>query len=356
MSKFRKATREQAKLRAALIGPPGSGKTYTSLALACALAAEARKAGGPGRVALIDTEVGSSELYANKFEFDVMHLTSHSPLNYVEALNDAATEGYDHVVIDSLSHAWMGKDGALEQVDKAAERDPRGNSFTAWRSVTPKHTRLVDTILSSPMHLIATIRAKTEYVQEKNAQGKTEIRKLGMQAIQRDGLEFEFSLVADLDQSNTLKVSKTRLDGVIAPGDVFERPGESLAKKIYAWLMSGAAPSRPPAPVEKQYTTTTALGGNPQNAGRVVEVPAADPVSIAIDASFAKYLESIDNAKTLPELDKAATGESKPAKGTANSKIAGERYHARKAWIEEQAKQAKEWEASKQPEALVAGR
>jgi hypothetical protein len=71
--------------------------------------------------------------------------------------------------LDSLSHAWIGKDGALEQVDKAAERDPRNNSFTAWRNVTPKHNKLVDTMLSCKAHLIATIRAKTEFVQEKNA-------------------------------------------------------------------------------------------------------------------------------------------------------------------------------------------
>jgi SpoVK/Ycf46/Vps4 family AAA+-type ATPase len=330
MSKFRKATREQAKLRAALVGPPGSGKTFTSLALACALAAEARKVGAPGRVALIDTEVGSSELYANRFEFDVMHLTSHSPLVYVEALADAAAEGYDHVVIDSLSHAWMGKDGALEQVDKAAERDPRGNSFTAWRNVTPKHTKLVDAILSCPMHLIATIRAKTEYVQEKNAQGKTEIRKLGMQAIQRDGLEFEFSLVADMDQSNTLKVSKTRLEGVIAPGDVFERPGEALAKKIYSWLTSGAAPTRPPAPVAAPAVVVEPVRE---------QQPANDALANAIDAAFVGYLAAIDNAQTLPDLDRAASsGEGKPAKGTANAATAGQHYHARKAWIEQQAK------------------
>lgn len=321
-SLFRKATREQAKLRAAFIGPAGSGKTYTSLAIATSLADLIRQSGGAGRVAVIDTECGSAELYAGTFDFDTLALEKHSPLDYVEAIGAAEAEGYDVVVLDSLSHAWIGKDGALEQVDKAADRDPRNNSFTAWRTVTPKHNKLVEKMLSCKAHLIATIRAKTEFVQEKNEKtGKTEIRKLGLAPIQRDGLEYEFTLVGDIDLSNQLKISKTRLDGVIAPGDVFERPGRALAQKIYGWLTAGSAPR--------------SVAAAPPVATVTVETPsmtADDPsIGAAVDKAFQQYLDGMRNAPDLVTLDRMASGAGKPAKGTPNHDIATAEYRRIKA-------------------------
>ena len=123
---FQKATKRQAKLRMALIGPSGSGKTFTALTLATALGK---------RVGVIDTEHGSASKYADRFAFDCLNLTSFSPGTYVEAIAAAAAAGFDVLIIDSLSHAWSGKDGALEQVDKKAAASRSGNSFTAWRDV-----------------------------------------------------------------------------------------------------------------------------------------------------------------------------------------------------------------------------
>lgn len=316
MSLFRKATREQAKLRFALIGPAGAGKTYSALAVATNLIPG-------GRVALIDTECGSAELYAKTFDFDTMQLATHSPMAYVDAIHAAESEGYDVIVIDSLSHAWIGKDGALEQVDKAVERGG-GNSFTAWRTVTPKHNKLVDAMVSCKTHLIATIRSKMEYVQEKNAQtGKTEIRKVGLAAIQRDGLEYEYTLVGDIDLQNTLKISKTRLDGVIMPGDIFEKPGASLAKKIYAWLMDGSAPAPRPAP-----EPAIAPVGPPPG----VPMPPAsnDSPMSELDKVFADYLGAIAEAPDQTTLDRVATGPAKPAKGTRQHALATAAYLQRK--------------------------
>lgn len=321
MSGFRKATREQAKLRLAFIGPSGSGKTYSALKVACEIARLMREAGrGAGRVGLIDTERESASLYANKFEFDTMPLDNHSPISYVDAITLAENEGIDVLIVDSLSHAWMGKDGALEQVDKAVERGA-GNSFSAWRTVTPKHNALVDKILSSKLHIITTIRAKTEYVQEKNDKGKTEIKKLGMAAIQRDGLEYEFTCVGDLDLQNNFKVSKTRLDGVVSPGEIFEKPGEVFARKVYGWLIDGA-PARaveliaPPAPVA-----------------------APSPLSAAIDAATEAFIKAIESAPDQKALDEAIRGPGKPAKGTPEHDRAGKAYVERQKWIREQQQQ-----------------
>ena len=124
------ATKKAAKLRLALVGPAGSGKTYSALAIATGLGS---------KIALIDTEHGSAALYADKFAFDTCNLETFSPDSYVEAIKGAEAEGYDVIIIDSLSHAWIGKDGALEQVDQATRRSGSKNSYFAWRDVTPKH-------------------------------------------------------------------------------------------------------------------------------------------------------------------------------------------------------------------------
>jgi adenylate kinase family enzyme len=230
---FKKATKSQSKLRLALLGPTGSGKTYTALRIAKGLG---------GKIAFIDTERGSASKYSGDIvDFDVLELESFSPATYVDAIRGAEAEGYEVLIIDSLSHAWMGKEGALEQVDKVGKRSGGGasaNNFGAWREVTPMHNQLVDTILSARMHVIGTMRVKMEYVMEKDSRGQTTVRKIGLQPQQRDGLEYEFDVIADIDQEHNFIVSKTRchaLDGFIT-----KKAGEEVAEKLKAWLSDGA--------------------------------------------------------------------------------------------------------------------
>lgn len=231
MFQFHKATKQQSKLRLALIGTSGSGKTFTALNIGQHLGE---------KVAVIDTERGSASKYADLFEFDVLELDSFSPLTYVEALKAAEAAGYDVIIVDSLSHAWMGKDGALEQVDKVAKRSESRNSFAAWRDVTPMHNALVDAMLHSNCHIIATMRAKSEYVLETNERGKQVPRKIGMAPIQRDGLEYEFDVIADMDADNNMIVSKTRCTALT--GAVVNKPGKDIADVLNAWLSDGSAP------------------------------------------------------------------------------------------------------------------
>lgn len=246
---FKKATKETAKLRLALAGPSGAGKTFTALTLATHLA-------HGGRIAVIDTERGSASKYADLFTFDTLDLTSFHPKTYIEAIEAAAAAGYAVLIIDSLSHAWMGRDGALELVDRAAKRSQSGNSFGAWREVTPLHNALVDALVSAPLHLIATLRSKQEYVQEKNERtGRTEIRKVGLAPVQRDGLEYEFDVFGEMSApDNTLVISKSRCPAL--SGAVVEKPGQSVAATLLHWLTDGApALSTPAAPVEAPAET-----------------------------------------------------------------------------------------------------
>ena len=250
---FQKATKKSARLRMALIGVAGAGKTYTALSIASHLGS---------RIAVIDTERGSASKYSDEFEFDVLEIESYSPKTYIEAMQAAEEAGYDVLIIDSLSHAWVGKDGALEQVDKAARRTQSGNNFGAWRDVTPMHNAMVDAMISSKCHIIGTMRAKTEYVQEKDPKsGRTTIRKVGMAPIQRDGLEYEFDVVADLDADNNFIVGKTRCSQLA--GAVVNKAGKEVARTLKNWLSDGVAAEKPerksaskPAPRENTARET----------------------------------------------------------------------------------------------------
>lgn len=232
---FVKATKAKAKARVTFIGPSGSGKTYSSLRMAQALA------GDKGRIAFIDSERGSASKYADEFDFDVLELDSYSPEVYAEAIHNAEAAGYSVVVIDSLTHAWSGKDGALEQVDKVKDRSHTKDGFAAWRSVTPMHNALVDAMIGSSCHVIATLRVKMDYVVEKDEKtGKNKVRKVGLAPIQRDGMEYEFDLIVDLDVEHKAVVSKTRCKAI--DGEVWIKPGPKQFQPFIDWLTTGVEP------------------------------------------------------------------------------------------------------------------
>jgi hypothetical protein len=225
---FKPANREASFARIALSGPSGSGKTYTALTLATALS---------DRVAVIDTERGSASKYVglNGWKFDTSTPDKFSPLSLVELLGEAAGAEYGCIVIDSLSHYWMGADGMLEQADRRARN---GNSFSGWKEVRPEERKMIDALVAFPGHVVVTMRSKTEYVIEENERGKKVPRKVGMKPEQRDGIEYEFDVVGDLDHDNTLTIVKSRIHTLAKA--VIPLPGEDLAIEIRDWLSDGA--------------------------------------------------------------------------------------------------------------------
>jgi hypothetical protein len=230
---FKKAVKHDARLRLAICGPSGSGKSYTSLKLGTELA-------NGGKIAAVDTERGSMSKYADLFEFDVCEFQSYDPLKLIESIKSAEAEGYTVFIIDSLSHFWFGKDGELDKVDQVAKRSQSGNSFAAWKEVTPIHNRLVDALLNSAMHIICTMRTKTEWVLEeviKDGKKKSVPRKIGMAPIMRDGIEFEFDVCGDMDQDNNFLVSKSRCPKLVETGGgVYPKPGKDMADILKEWL------------------------------------------------------------------------------------------------------------------------
>lgn len=244
---FHRAERKKAKLRLALAGPAGSGKTYSALLISFGLG---------GRIAMIDTERGSGDLYAHLGNYDVCSIDApFTPEKYIEAIRAAESAGYDTIIIDSLSHAWAGPGGVLDIQGHVADKS--GNSWTAWRQVTPRHNDLVDTILLSKCHIIANMRSKMDHVQTVE-NGKTVVKKVGMNPIQRDGMEYEFTVFMDLDLSHTASASKDRT--TLFDGQVF-KPTPETGEMLKEWLESGAENTIP----EQRAGLFAVDGGGQQN-------------------------------------------------------------------------------------------
>ncbi len=230
----RQASRSQLKARVAIDGPTGSGKTWTALEWATALA------GPGGRIIVLDTEHGSAEWYSDSFTYEVITWAPpYTPSELAATINEAQAT-YDVIVCDSFSHFWEGEGGTRDIVDAAAER-ARGNSFAGWKVGTPALRHLIDSILAADAHVICTMRSKMEYVLEQDERGRQVPKKVGLAPVMRQGVEYEFTLIADMDLEHRMMVTKSRCPALA--DQVFQphRAGDG-ARMFLDWLDSGEKP------------------------------------------------------------------------------------------------------------------
>ena len=214
-------------LKLAVTGPSGSGKTYSALRLARGLV------GPTGKIALIDTENGSASLYADRFQFDVLDIAP--PFDnekFIDGVNAAVEAGYQAIIIDSASHFW---EGILDYKDKLDQRG--GNSYTNWKIAGDKFSGIIKAVLQSKVHIICCMRSKMDYVQEKDDRGKTQVKKVGLAPIMRDGIEYEFTAVFDVALNHQAAVSKDR-SGLFV--DKIFQITEETGAQLEAWRLSGS--------------------------------------------------------------------------------------------------------------------
>lgn len=205
-----------------------------------------------GRIAVLDTEHGSASLYAEPIllpngmqftppDFDALELSApYSPERYIQAIQSAEAAGYNVLIIDSMTHEWSGSGGCLEINDTVAAAKFRGNSWSAWNETTPRHRAFVDAMLQSRMHIIGTGRSKTETAQTEGTNGRKQVVKLGMKTEQRDGIEYEFTVVLDLIHAGHYANASKDRTGLFAGGEPAP-VSEETGARLLAWLESGEA-------------------------------------------------------------------------------------------------------------------
>lgn len=239
MGSFKKATKEQAKLRLALFGVSGSGKTYTALRIAKGLG---------GKIAVIDTERNSACKYSDRFDFDVCDAKKPSIENLKMFIEEA--RNYDVLIIDSMTHAWL---ELLQEVEKLAKAKFGGNTWSAWSEGTPKQMSLINALLDFPGHIIATMRVETNWTTVTNEKGKVVPVRVGEAPKQGKGIEYEFDMLMQISPEHDALVIKDRTGKY--QDEVIPMPDEEFGKALGEWLKNGKAEPKTPKVIKEPEQT-----------------------------------------------------------------------------------------------------
>lgn len=234
MSNLRKATRKKAKIRLGLSAVAGGGKTYSAILIAKGLCGDLSK------VAVIDTENNSADLYAHLGDYNVLPLSApFTPEKYVAAIKECEAAGMEVIVIDSITHEWDGIGGILE-----ISNSMTGNSYTNWAKITPRHNAFINAILQSTCHIITTVRRKQDYEMTTNSNGKVVPVKIGLKEVTREGFEYELTANLEIDTAHMATASKDRTG--LFMGKPSFIPSEETGEIIAEWCESGAEPDETP--------------------------------------------------------------------------------------------------------------
>jgi hypothetical protein len=227
MGKLRQATRTRAKIRLGLSAVSGGGKTMSALLIAKGICGDLSK------VALIDTENGSGDLYAHLGSYNVLPLEpDFTPEKYISAIHECENAGMEVIIIDSITHEWDGKGGILDISNSMS-----GNSYTNWAKLTPRHQAFIDAILQSKCHIITTVRRKQDYEMTTNSSGKLVPQKVGLKEVTREGFEYELTINLELDTKHNASASKDRTGLFIGKPEFV--PSEETGKLIKDWCETG---------------------------------------------------------------------------------------------------------------------
>lgn len=222
MSTLRKATRTKAKIRLGLSAVSGGGKTYSALQIAYGLTGDWNK------IAVIDTENGSADLYAHLGDYSVLALKDTSPEGYAKAISECEMAGMEVIIVDSITHEW---EFCLQ------EQERLGGTYQAWGKITPRHNAFIKSMLNSSSHIITTVRRKQDYEMTKDGNGKMKVEKAGLKEVTRDGWEYELTVNLEMDMQHNATASKDRTG--LFMGNPSFIPTVKTGEMIKEWCETG---------------------------------------------------------------------------------------------------------------------
>lgn len=171
------AVRADEPMLLGVIGPPGGGKTLSSLRLA-----KGMQSVRPGPIVVIDTEGGRSRKYSDHIKFDIIETSgSMRPSDYLDAIRSAVATNPAAIIVDSLSDEHEGTGGYLEWHDEMIPK-MGGNEWAAWAAPKASRKKLISGILKIKTPLIFTFRAREKTTQDR-VDGKTKITNIGWQPV-----------------------------------------------------------------------------------------------------------------------------------------------------------------------------
>ena len=271
---LKKAERKKAKIRLGLSGASGFGKTYSALLIAKGLV------GSWDKIALIDTENGSGELYSDLGDYNVITLEApYSPERYIEAIKMCEKAGMECIIVDSITHEWDGDGGCLDIQNQL------GGRYQDWAKVTPRHNAFIQSILTCKAHVITTVRRKQDYEMVSDGK-KTKVEKVGTKEVTREGFEYELTMNLEfLNDKHMVKASKDRTSLFMGKPEFV--PSEKTGEEIRKWCESGA---ELPDPTKEQFDgLVTYLKGTPEQAEKAKQ-------------ALKKYKLNTDQLKKVDEL------------------------------------------------------
>ena len=276
---LRKASRQKAKIRVGLAGPSGSGKTYSALLLASGMT-------DWSKIALIDTENGSGELYANSKEigeYNYMRMQApFTPEKYDQAIKACEAAGMEVIIVDSISHEWDGEGGLLEAHDKMP-----GNSFTNWAKITPRHNAFIQAILRSKCHVLTTVRKKQDYDMTNNG-GKVTVQKVGLKEVTREGFEYELTVNLELDIKHNATAGKDRTQLFMDKPEFIITP--ETGKILKDWCESGAdVVVEQTVPEKSHEERLDEEGFGPKEPAPEKPLPSREQMEIQFAAAYSKF-------------------------------------------------------------------
>jgi hypothetical protein len=214
-------------LKAGILGFAKSGKTHTSVEIACGVR-EFFTLDGP--IAFYDTESGSDYWAARIKERtgqDLLVVKSRALPDLVETVKECIEIKASVLIVDSITHVWREVcDAYLLELKAAAQkkrwREPDRLEFQDWARIKLRWASWPDLYLTSPLHIIVCGRAGFEYDMQTDERGKKELVKTGIKMKVEGEFGFEPSLLIEMERDWTDGETREMVARATVIGDRFD--------------------------------------------------------------------------------------------------------------------------------------